>query len=89
MTMTRLNSYKSYSIQNTRPSLIFRYEIELIQKNLKARNVALERSYTDYQQRGEGFEKLLQEYLRAHVALVECEQAIDELSAAKASSNVQ
>jgi hypothetical protein len=66
--------------------LTYRHEIRLIQKNLNARSAALERSLIEYQQRGEDFERLLQEYLRAHVALVECEQAIDELSAAKAGS---
>lgn len=52
------------------------------------RTVSLEASIARYLQGGEGFEKLVHEYLSTHVAILQCEEEIDQLKQVKAGSAV-
>jgi len=48
----------------------------------------LERSLLRYRQGGPAIENVVQEYLRAHLAILQCEQEIEELKAAKAQRGI-
>lgn len=60
----------------------------MIEKNLANRIIFLEKSLASYQEAGEGFEKLVQEYLNTHVAILQCEEEIDRLKKVHLSGTV-
>ena len=59
-----------------------REQIDLIQNNLEMRAVTLEKSFAKYKQGGQAFEKIVQEYLRIHLAILQCNEEIEELASA-------
>ena len=54
-----------------------------IQANLEMRTQSLDRSLSKYHQGGKEFEQIVQDYLRTHLAILSCEEEINELKAAK------
>jgi hypothetical protein len=54
-----------------------------IQTNLELRSQSLERSLSKYRLGGKEFEKIVQDYLRTHLAILSCEEEIEGLKAAK------
>jgi hypothetical protein len=54
-----------------------------IQTNLEMRIQSQERSLSKYRQGGTEFEKIAQEYLRTHLAILSCEDEIADLDVAK------
>jgi hypothetical protein len=60
----------------------------LIERNLEKRTLFLEKSLARYQEAGEGFEKLVQEYLSTHVAILQCEEEIDRLKRVHSAGTV-
>ena len=63
-------------------------ETRLIQKNLDMRTMVLEGSLATYRRGGLGFERLVQEYLSTHVAILQCEEEISQLKTAKNASGL-
>jgi hypothetical protein len=58
-----------------------------IQTNLEMRCQSLERSLSKYQRGGRDFEKIVQDYLRVHLAILSCEEEIEGLEAVKSGGS--
>lgn len=67
--------------------LISREQIQLTQKNLESRAIILDKSFARYRQGGPAYERIVQDYLRIHLAILQCEEDIEELSNASGRLN--